>query len=210
MTEALETDASAVRCADGLEPGSKRCSTCRVVKPPEEFYINNRAKDGRCGICKPCACEKSKAWTKANRARANQNSRNQYWKDPERSRAYHRKKSAEHWRRNLDENRAKNREKMRSRYRENPRYFLKYSAKWQAKNMKKHAEINKAWRSKHPDKWDVISARSTLSKRSSVSPNSWPAELVEAVVIKRKLIRLCRSQQTSMNSETNSSMPSRT
>lgn len=37
-----------------LPPGMKRCSKCKEVKPHSDFYVENRARDGRAGSCIAC------------------------------------------------------------------------------------------------------------------------------------------------------------
>jgi len=172
-----------------LEHESKVCANCKVPKPRAEYYVRRASQDGLCTICKACNCAKSSAWSKANRKRANARGRKQYWKDVKKSRAYHRKKMAEYWRRDLEANRAKNKVVMRKRYNANPRYFINRSKKWQAANMKKHAAINKGWRTRNPEKWEAIEARTALSKRLPVPTTIWPEPLVN---LKVKLIKLKR------------------
>ena len=40
----------------------KRCSTCGMVKPLDEYHRNRTKPDGRQSVCKPCNIERNKRW----------------------------------------------------------------------------------------------------------------------------------------------------
>ncbi len=39
---------------------TKRCTRCKIIKPIDSFYKNNKSKDGKYCQCKQCCSEKSK------------------------------------------------------------------------------------------------------------------------------------------------------
>jgi hypothetical protein len=43
------------------------CSVCQQVKPPEAFYVRNKATGARETWCIPCRLAKNKAWAESNR-----------------------------------------------------------------------------------------------------------------------------------------------
>jgi transposase len=45
---------------------TKRCSTCRQVKPLAQFYCERKSKDGRQYNCKECQAETNRRWHRAN------------------------------------------------------------------------------------------------------------------------------------------------
>lgn len=53
----------------------KICGQCKVGKPLDEYHRNAASKDGRTSDCKECAKARARAWSAANRDRANKKSR---------------------------------------------------------------------------------------------------------------------------------------
>lgn len=53
----------------------KACSRCKEPKTPDEFYDDDRYKDGKSSRCKSCSCEVSSLSQKANPARVRKNTR---------------------------------------------------------------------------------------------------------------------------------------
>jgi hypothetical protein len=45
----------------------KFCRQCESEKPLDEFYADNRTKDGKCYTCKPCHEKRYKTWKRANK-----------------------------------------------------------------------------------------------------------------------------------------------
>lgn len=45
----------------------KTCTKCGETKPLDEYHKNANSKDGHNGICKTCACAKSRAYNAANK-----------------------------------------------------------------------------------------------------------------------------------------------
>lgn len=48
----------------------KRCSRCHCEKPPEDFGLNARTRDGRFAYCRPCARDYQRAYHERKKARA--------------------------------------------------------------------------------------------------------------------------------------------
>lgn len=56
------------RTANGptLSVSEKKCSTCKEVKPIEDFYKDRNRPTGRSSSCKPCSDKRVKEWSDAN------------------------------------------------------------------------------------------------------------------------------------------------
>lgn len=48
---------------------TKQCRACELWKSVDDFHKNVKMRDGRNGICKPCAIAKSAKWRQENRER---------------------------------------------------------------------------------------------------------------------------------------------
>lgn len=55
---------------DMMDPNCKYCSRCDTVKSLNDFYKDNRTKDGKAYTCKDCTKKRSAAWQKANPEKA--------------------------------------------------------------------------------------------------------------------------------------------
>lgn len=44
----------------------KVCRTCDEEKSLDDFAVDRKARDGRCGECRSCAVDRATAWRKAN------------------------------------------------------------------------------------------------------------------------------------------------
>ena len=62
---------------------TKICCKCRVEKSILEYHKSSR--DGFAPLCKPCAIQRAKDWSRNNRERANQQSRDWKKSNPEKS-----------------------------------------------------------------------------------------------------------------------------
>ena len=54
---------------------TKRCGTCREIKPLEQFYNSANTIDGKGYRCKPCDREARNSWTRNNPERSQRSSR---------------------------------------------------------------------------------------------------------------------------------------
>lgn len=54
------------RDSETLEPGTKRCTGCREVKPLTEFFHNKRQRDGFALHCKECMKKEHRKYHKKN------------------------------------------------------------------------------------------------------------------------------------------------
>lgn len=111
------------------DPGANKiCSLCRALKPPTEFYVNQRS--GRpINPCRSCHVARGAVWVEENRARAQQYSRTYRQGNPERAR----ESSRAH--------RLKNRALFTERQR---LYREKYPEKYRALNAASNAKAFKA------------------------------------------------------------------
>lgn len=53
----------------------KQCAKCGEWKPRDHFHAHKGSKDGLVARCKPCACENTRNWRKANLERAREKAR---------------------------------------------------------------------------------------------------------------------------------------
>jgi hypothetical protein len=63
----------------------KECSSCKAIKPPVDFYIARRNKDGLQPFCKPCCSAKDAAYYKANKEKKKAISKAYYLANPGRT-----------------------------------------------------------------------------------------------------------------------------
>ena len=104
----------------------KICSKCKIEKPFEDFYADNRSGDGFRSACKECHYLTGRPSKIRNRERTNKAQRKAYWENPEK----HRVKSR----------------KYRS---ENKEHFDEYNKGWKKANRQKVKEYNLRYRKEH-------------------------------------------------------------
>lgn len=61
---------------------TKVCTLCKKSKPLDEFPRQRSRPDGRSVWCKPCHCDKSKAWREANPEKAKKSARDWRSRNP--------------------------------------------------------------------------------------------------------------------------------
>ena len=65
---------------------NKKCPTCQLVKPIDEYYFKNKEKGIRLSECKECKKMRSIQWQKNNWEHHKEYKKKLYWKNPELSR----------------------------------------------------------------------------------------------------------------------------
>ncbi len=136
----------------------KQCTTCGAMKPPDEFYRDRKAKDGRCSACIPCRCLAAKAQYAANPEPAKARRRAYYQANTAhvkaRELAYARR-NRERVRERAHERLAAHRETIRERQRAYRRAHLEQSRAWERASHARHAArmaaYGRSWRAKRPD-----------------------------------------------------------
>ena len=61
----------------------KKCKTCGIEKPLDQYYKQKGSKDGLRGSCKQCLNQKTNEYNAKNREKINGNARNRRKEDPE-------------------------------------------------------------------------------------------------------------------------------
>jgi hypothetical protein len=160
---------------------NKRCSTCKTLKPLQDFYNNARSKDGKCSRCKVCTREygkryrqdntdkikaMKKAYAEKNKDKIAEYKHNWYKQNSdrlrERGRVWYIKNREEELRR-YKEYHVKNAEKIRER-----------SRIYYEQNTEKAKAYQRQWKKENPDK--VKTYRLTRSSRKKSLPNSLTPE----------------------------------
>ena len=66
----------------------KRCSSCKEVKPLDDFHNSRAARDGKKAWCKECGRRYNAEYVKRNRVEVNRKALERYRKNPKRQREY--------------------------------------------------------------------------------------------------------------------------
>ncbi|SDN79254.1 HNH endonuclease [Geodermatophilus sp. DSM 45219] len=114
----------------------KRCSTCEVSKPLDEFHRQSAAKDGRQRRCRGCVRTAGKAYKAANADRIAEYNRQWRMENPEAAKA-----ATESWR-----------ERNRERY-------LESKLAWQRRNRDRRVEQARMYREANPEKYRAALAQ---------------------------------------------------
>lgn len=121
----------------------KPCNACGVVKSLDEFHKNKARKDGHVGICKECACAKSRKWNAENADRKHESGKN--WHEKNRAKANAGSKA---WRE------------------AHPEEFKAVKRKWYEEHKEYHQERTRAWFDAHPDREREIKWLSSYKARA--------------------------------------------
>jgi recombination endonuclease VII len=67
-----------------MPEGMKRCSTCKELKPIDQFSSNRTTKDGKSYTCKPCSVESVRAYHRRNPEKHREYNKDWARRNPER------------------------------------------------------------------------------------------------------------------------------
>lgn len=135
------------------EGAEKRCSSCKEVKPVDEFYKDASRKDGLSTTCKKCHAKSVKKWEMNNAARFKEMNNN--WK-----KAHKKQRAAE----------------SKKWAKAHPEYRQEVGKLWRAN----HPDYGKHWRKKHRDKinnYAQIRRARLAGVNSELTTDEWEAVL---------------------------------
>lgn len=138
--------------------GEKACSTCKVVKPFSEFYVDRVHSTGFSCNCKECARKVCKTWRQNNSKRFKE--LNKEWREA---------------------NREYNKERLKAWNRAHPWKTSEYQATKYAKDKNKVLERNKRWRENNQEK--VRPSKSLYAARKRNASGSYQPEDIKALFV---------------------------